>query len=141
MHWFLLNNCLPRFLNFESTISKSRSVESLISIGLSDQSCFESTNNVNNPTNKIIIPNRKLSPSRCRSKYIAEVEEIRINPIVSKKGYLNFLEEKSIGWTKKYVVRTIVYFGALSTIKYIYYLSWFIKNCFSLTRLSTYFGY
>ena len=48
---------------------------------------------------------RRLSPSRLsKAKYIAEIEEVRINPIVSKKGFLNFLEEKSIGWSKKFVV-------------------------------------
>ncbi|KAG1667381.1 Kinesin-like protein unc-104 [Nymphon striatum] len=36
--------------------------------------------------------------------YIAEVEEIRVSPVVSRKGYLNFLEEKTNGWMKKYVV-------------------------------------
>lgn len=39
-----------------------------------------------------------------KEKFVAEIFEIRLNPIVSKRGYLNFLEEKSIGWTKKYVV-------------------------------------
>lgn len=46
---------------------------------------------------------RHLSPVSIRSKYVAEVDEVRINPIVSKKGFLNFLEEKSIGWMKRFV--------------------------------------
>ena len=36
--------------------------------------------------------------------YVSEVEEIRVSPVVSRKGYLNFLEEKTNGWIKRYVV-------------------------------------
>ncbi len=38
------------------------------------------------------------------SLYVPEVEEIRVSPVVSRKGYLNFLEEKKNGWIKKWVV-------------------------------------
>jgi hypothetical protein len=41
---------------------------------------------------------------RVRASYIAEIDEIRINPMISKKGYLSFLEEKSVGWVKRFVV-------------------------------------
>ncbi|CAF0730672.1 unnamed protein product [Brachionus calyciflorus] len=93
-----------RFLNFEPTISKSRSMESLISVSNQDESCFDQDNIQGlNRLGQTHASNRRLSPSRGRAKYIAEIEEIRINPIVSKKGYLNFLEEKSIGWMKKFV--------------------------------------
>ena len=37
-------------------------------------------------------------------KYIPSVEEVRISPVVSRRGYLNFLEEKGTGWVKKFVV-------------------------------------
>ncbi|CAH1240084.1 KIF1B [Branchiostoma lanceolatum] len=36
--------------------------------------------------------------------YIPAVEEIRVSPVVSRKGYLNFLEEKTSGWIKRWVV-------------------------------------
>uniref|UniRef100_T1IJB9 OTU domain-containing protein 3 n=1 Tax=Strigamia maritima TaxID=126957 RepID=T1IJB9_STRMM len=36
--------------------------------------------------------------------YVAEVEEIRVSPVVSRKGYLHFLAEKSSGWIKRWVV-------------------------------------
>lgn len=39
-----------------------------------------------------------------KERFIGDILEIKLNPIISKKGYLNFLEEKSIGWNKKYVV-------------------------------------
>ncbi|XP_064643159.1 kinesin-like protein unc-104 isoform X6 [Lineus longissimus] len=44
--------------------------------------------------------------------YVADVEEIRVSPVVSRRGYLHFLEEKTNGWVKKYVAvrRPYVYF-------------------------------
>ncbi|OUC45631.1 PH domain protein [Trichinella nativa] len=36
--------------------------------------------------------------------YIAEVFEKRVGVVVSKKGYMNFLEEKARGWRKRWVV-------------------------------------
>ena len=38
-------------------------------------------------------------------KYIPSIEEVRISPVVSRRGYLNFLEEKGTGWVKKFIVR------------------------------------
>ena len=37
-------------------------------------------------------------------KYIPSIEEVRISPVVSRRGYLNFLEEKGTSWIKKFVV-------------------------------------
>jgi kinesin family protein 1 len=37
-------------------------------------------------------------------KYIPSIEEVRVSPVVSRRGYLNFLEEKGTGWVKKFVV-------------------------------------
>ena len=85
-------------------------MESLTSI--SEASCFEEgTVSQLNASSSIPVRHRRVSPGSSsasrhgtRLKYIAEIEEVRVNPIVSKKGYLNFLEEKSIGWSKKFVV-------------------------------------
>ena len=38
--------------------------------------------------------------------YVPEVEEIRISPVIARKGYLNVLEHKTNGWKKRWVVRT-----------------------------------
>ncbi len=121
------------FLSFESTISKSRSMESLVTLNntIEEEECESSTNNLNlvgsgggggggghagNSSNNSNNSNsmaktisslrmrRHLSPTSIRAKYVAEVEEVRVNPIVSKKGFLNFLEEKSVGWSKRFVV-------------------------------------
>jgi kinesin family protein 1 len=36
--------------------------------------------------------------------YIPEVEEIRISPVIARKGWLNILEQKTNGWKKRWVV-------------------------------------
>ncbi|XP_058794339.1 kinesin-like protein unc-104 [Phymastichus coffea] len=35
--------------------------------------------------------------------YVPEVEEIRISPVIARKGYLNVLEHKTSGWKKRWV--------------------------------------
>jgi len=50
------------------------------------------------------------SPSREQLVlYVPEMEEIRISPVVARKGYLNILEQKTNGWKKRWVVRTAAY--------------------------------
>ncbi|KAK7144684.1 hypothetical protein R3I94_010946 [Phoxinus phoxinus] len=49
----------------------------------------------------------KKSPPLSRSRthtFVPDIQEIRVSPIVSKKGYLHFLEPHSNGWVKRYVV-------------------------------------
>ncbi|XP_016386427.1 kinesin-like protein KIF1A isoform X6 [Sinocyclocheilus rhinocerous] len=36
--------------------------------------------------------------------FIPNIQEIRVSPIVSKKGYLHFLEPHTNGWVKRYIV-------------------------------------
>ena len=36
--------------------------------------------------------------------YVCELEEIRLSPIVSKKGFVNIMEERKGGWTRRYLV-------------------------------------
>lgn len=35
---------------------------------------------------------------------VPDIQEIRVSPIVSKKGYLHFLEPHTAGWAKRFVV-------------------------------------
>lgn len=42
--------------------------------------------------------------------YVPEVEEIRISPVISRKGYLNILEHKINGWKKRWVVNVLTRF-------------------------------
>jgi hypothetical protein len=37
-------------------------------------------------------------------KYMSLIEEVHISSIVSRRGYLNFMEEKGTSWMKKFVV-------------------------------------
>ncbi|XP_029284843.1 LOW QUALITY PROTEIN: kinesin-like protein KIF1A [Cottoperca gobio] len=37
-------------------------------------------------------------------RFVPDIQEIRVSPIVSKKGYLHFLEPNTNGWVKRYVV-------------------------------------
>ena len=57
---------------------------------------------------------RRLMPSLMRdiendedAQLVPEVVELQVNHVVSRKGYLNFLEENSSGWIKRYVVSNI----------------------------------
>lgn len=57
---------------------------------------------------KMIAPPPKHDYFDGEAEFVPEVEEIRISPVVSRKGYLNFLEEKSNGWVKRWVVRPVI---------------------------------
>ncbi|XP_063747738.1 kinesin-like protein KIF1A isoform X10 [Eleginops maclovinus] len=51
---------------------------------------------------KAITGNSESKP-RIR-RFFPDIQEIRVSPIVSKKGYLHFLEPNTNGWVKRYVV-------------------------------------
>lgn len=36
--------------------------------------------------------------------FVPDIEEVRPSPVVSRRGYLNFLEDNTNGWIKKWVV-------------------------------------
>lgn len=36
--------------------------------------------------------------------YVPDMEEIRISPVIARKGYLNVLDHKTHGWKKRWVV-------------------------------------
>jgi kinesin family protein 1 len=53
-----------------------------------------------------MLPDRQLSlpikPNRVDGEdrlHVPYIEEVRVSPVVSRKGYLNFLEEKHSGWS------------------------------------------
>lgn len=103
------NNHVNRNLTNDAQISKSPSMDNLMSnnegggVGGSG-SRNRLAPNANQMKRKLGNgPGR--APAGSKDKYVAEIFEIRLNPVVSKRGFLNFLEEKSIGWTKRYVVR------------------------------------
>ena len=55
-------------------------------------------------------PDIKKSPSNenvCGSnlaQFLPIIDEIRINPVISHRGYLNFLEKENTTWRKNWVV-------------------------------------
>ncbi|KAM6963342.1 kinesin-like protein KIF1A [Aplochiton taeniatus] len=49
-------------------------------------------------------PNGAPEPKARGRAFIPDIQEIRVSPIVSKKGYLHFLEPNTNGWVKRYVV-------------------------------------
>jgi hypothetical protein len=60
-------------------------------------------------TPQVPQPASNSSPSREQLVlYVPEMEEIRISPVVARKGYLNILEQKTNGWKKRWVVRIAV---------------------------------
>lgn len=40
--------------------------------------------------------------------FVPDVEEVRVSPVVSRRGYLNFLEENTNGWMKRWVVSMVI---------------------------------
>ncbi|KAM3850251.1 kinesin-like protein KIF1A [Diretmus argenteus] len=49
-------------------------------------------------------PSGAPEPRHRTRKFVPDIQEIRVSPIVSKKGYLHFLEPNTNGWVKRYVV-------------------------------------
>ncbi|OAD58634.1 hypothetical protein WN48_10518 [Eufriesea mexicana] len=74
---------------------------SMMSSVISSSSQDESTNQ---PCNIAPAPLGSSSPSKDNLVlYVPEVEEIRISPVIARKGYLNVLEHKTNGWKKRWV--------------------------------------
>lgn len=42
--------------------------------------------------------------------YVPDMEEIRISPVIARKGYLNVLDNKTHGWKKRWVVSRFSFF-------------------------------
>ncbi|XP_054578768.1 kinesin-like protein KIF1A [Eptesicus fuscus] len=54
---------------------------------------------------KILSPARATdSDKEPQRLLVPDIQEVRVSPIVSKKGYLHFLEPHTAGWAKRYVV-------------------------------------
>lgn len=39
-----------------------------------------------------------------KNKYLPFIEEVHLSSIISRRGYLNFLDENGTGWVKRFVV-------------------------------------
>ncbi|KAJ8320756.1 hypothetical protein KUTeg_002343 [Tegillarca granosa] len=60
------------------------------------------------PDRKMSLPVKPTRPETDDENYVPMIEEIRVSPVVSRKGYLNFLEDKHSGWIKRWVVGVIL---------------------------------
>jgi len=90
-------------LSHYTPVSKSRSMESLLSASAADEPYDIIATKMNNlhASKQHLL---SISSQKTRPKYVPEIEEIRINPIVSRKGYINFFDEKSTEWIKKFII-------------------------------------
>lgn len=59
-------------------------------------------------------PAPALQPTLPLRLYVPELEEIRVSPVVARKGYLNVLEHGGSGWKKRWVVRFNIILNRLS---------------------------
>lgn len=64
---------------------------------------MESLLSVNGISSEELIRKRSLS-TRYIQKFIPEIEEIRLNPIISRKGYLLFFDDRIGEWIKRHVI-------------------------------------
>jgi len=46
---------------------------------------------------------------------VPDITEVHINPVILRKGYLNFMEETSRGWIKRWVVSRIHHFYLITS--------------------------
>lgn len=68
------------------------------------KSCESISAMAENSERKFSLPLKPIKPDADRQVYVPDIEEVRVSPVVSRKGYLNFLEEKTNGWVKRWVV-------------------------------------
>lgn len=57
--------------------------------------------------NSLMPPQSKTTPSSPTKEYfifIPEIEEIRISPIISRKGYLHLCDDKRGVWRKRWII-------------------------------------
>ncbi|XP_065132246.1 kinesin-like protein KIF1A isoform X11 [Paramisgurnus dabryanus] len=86
-----------------STLTPSSTCPSLVDghFGSQDFRGAEANSGASSPDLDPFSPVER-KPRSC--SFIPNIQEIRVSPIVSKKGYLHFLETHTSGWVKRYIV-------------------------------------
>ncbi|XP_026790795.3 kinesin-like protein KIF1A isoform X5 [Pangasianodon hypophthalmus] len=86
-----------------SSLTPSTTCPSLVDghYGNLDLSGAETHSGASSPDLDPFSPEER-KPRTCT--FVPNIQEIRVSPIVSKKGYLHFLEPHTSGWVKRYVV-------------------------------------
>lgn len=79
-------------MNSEAAVKTSKSSDNL------------SSTSAEGPDRKLVLPLKNICSDQDKPLFAPDVEEVRVSPVVARKGYLNFLDEKSNGWIRKYVV-------------------------------------
>ncbi|XP_060574744.1 kinesin-like protein unc-104 isoform X4 [Ruditapes philippinarum] len=83
-------------MNSETPVKTSKSSDNLtnsMASGVSDST-----------DRRLTLPIKSIRPDQDIIVFAPDVEEVRVSPVVARKGYLNFLDEKSNGWIRKWVV-------------------------------------
>lgn len=83
-------------MNSEAQVKVSKSTDNLTSSTTSGAS--------EGPERKLTLPIKSIRLDQDVIVFAPDVEEVRVSPVVARKGYLNFLDEKSNGWIRKWVV-------------------------------------
>ncbi|XP_021372883.1 kinesin-like protein unc-104 isoform X4 [Mizuhopecten yessoensis] len=84
-----------------NSIQLSKSCESL---STNSNTTNSNTSQESSADRKLSLPIKSMNLNLDSDIYIPHIEEVRVSPVVSRKGYLNFLEEKHSGWVKRWVV-------------------------------------
>uniref|UniRef100_A0A8C4ZBG5 plus-end-directed kinesin ATPase n=1 Tax=Gadus morhua TaxID=8049 RepID=A0A8C4ZBG5_GADMO len=88
-----------------NTITPSTTCPSLVEGSYTDLRSVPGRPPLRPPEDRLVrtAERRRPRPPRIR-RFVPDIQEIRVSPIVSKKGYLHFLEPNTSGWVKRYVV-------------------------------------
>ncbi|XP_013979225.1 kinesin-like protein KIF1A isoform X5 [Salmo salar] len=89
----LVEGCYPKTETLRATKLRSRCASP-------NPDCSQRDGEVKKSPGGVAAPEVK---PRVR-RFVPDIQEIRVSPIVSKKGYLHFLEPNTNGWVKRYVV-------------------------------------
>ena len=74
------------------------------------------------------LPIKSIRPDLDKFIFAPDVEEVRVSPVVARKGWLNFLDEKSNGWVRKWVVGYHLLSALSITLRQFVSLSVFEEN-------------
>uniref|UniRef100_A0A673ZKM0 plus-end-directed kinesin ATPase n=1 Tax=Salmo trutta TaxID=8032 RepID=A0A673ZKM0_SALTR len=88
----LVEGCYPKTETLRATKLRSRCASP-------NPDCSQRDGEVKKSPGGVAAPEVK---PRVR-RFVPDIQEIRVSPIVSKKGYLHFLEPHTNGWVKRYV--------------------------------------
>ncbi|XP_041378535.1 kinesin-like protein unc-104 isoform X3 [Gigantopelta aegis] len=96
----MVAECFKTIANTSTPIGQSKSCDNLTT----SSSSSSSSSMEGSADRKMSLPLKGIRADMELPMYVPDVEEVRISPVVSRRGYLNFLEEKTNGWIKRWVI-------------------------------------